>query len=252
MTKACFTALLLLLAVPAMAPAIAAEPAAAAPFDAAQRAAIVGIVRDALKADPTILRDALAAMQADDTRLQEAAARVAVNSSHSALTEQPTDPQEGNPAGDVTLVEFYDVRCPYCRSMLPTMAQLLAQDRGIRLVLKDLPILGPGSVLGARALLAAQRQGGYTKLQAAIMQGPADVNEASLRSQAQSVGLDWARLQHDMVDPSIQERLNANLALAQALHIEGTPAIIIGEKMIPGAVQLAELQQAVAQVRRGN
>jgi protein-disulfide isomerase len=244
MTKACFTALLLLLAVPAMAPAIAAEPAAAAPFDAAQRAAIVGIVRDALKADPTILRDALAAMQADDTRLQEAAARVAVNSSHSALTEQPTDPQEGNPAGDVTLVEFYDVRCPYCRSMLPTMAQLLAQDRGIRLVLKDLPILGPGSVLGARALLAAQRQGGYTKLQAAI--------EASLRSQAQSVGLDWARLQHDMVDPSIQERLNANLALAQALHIEGTPAIIIGEKMIPGAVQLAELQQAVAQVRRGN
>jgi protein-disulfide isomerase len=150
------------------------------------------------------------------------------------------------------MVEFYDVRCPYCRTMLPTMSQLLARDHGIRLVLKDLPILGPGSVLGARALLAAQRQGLYLQYQVAIMQGPPDVTETTLRTQAQSVGLDWARLQHDMADPAIQQRLDANLALAQALHIEGTPAIVLGDRVLPGAMQLADLQQAVAGARRGN
>jgi protein-disulfide isomerase len=248
MTKAFFSALALLL----VSPAIAAAQMPPAPFDAVQRAAIVEIVRNALKTDPTILRDAIAALQADDTRVQEAAARIAVATSRPALTQQPTDPQTGNPSGDVTMVEFYDVRCPYCRTMLPTMSQLLARDHGIRLVLKDLPILGPGSVLGARALLAAQRQGLYLQYQVAIMQGPPDVTETTLRTQAQSVGLDWARLQHDMADPAIQQRLDANLALAQALHIEGTPAIVLGDRVLPGAMQLADLQQAVAGARRGN
>jgi protein-disulfide isomerase len=246
MTKAFLTALALLLG----GTAIAAAQSQQSPFDAAQRAAIVAIMRDALKSDPTILRDAIASLQAEDTRVQEAAARIAVATSRPALTQQPTDPQTGNPAGDVTLVEFYDVRCPYCRTMLPTLSQLLAHDHGIRLVLKDLPILGPGSVLGARALLAAQRQGLYFQYQVAIMQGPPDVTEATLRSQAQSVGLDWPRLQHDMADPTIQQRLDANLALAQALHIEGTPAIVLGDRLLPGAMQLADLQQAVAQARR--
>jgi protein-disulfide isomerase len=248
MTKTFFTALALLLGGAGM----AAAQSQAAPFDATQRAAIVDIVRNALKADPTILRDAIAALQADDTRVQEAAARIAVTTSRPALTQQPTDPQSGNPSGDVTMVEFYDVRCPYCRSMLPTMSQLLARDHGIRLVLKDLPILGPGSVLGARALLAAQRQGLYLQYQAAIMQGPPEVTEATLRTQAQAVGLDWTRLQHDMTDPTIQQRLDANLALAQALHIEGTPAIVLGERVFPGALPLADLQQAVAQARKGD
>jgi len=231
-------------------PASAQMSQSAAGFSPAQRAEIVGILREALKTDPSILRDAITTLRADDGRQQEAAARAAITASQAVLTQAPDDPVAGNPAGDVTVVEFYDVRCPYCRHMLPVMDQLLAQDKRVRLVLKDLPILGPGSVLGSRALLAAQRQGGYMKLQEAIMRGPADVTEDSLQAQAKATGLDWARLQQDMMDPKIQARLDANISLAHTLQIEGTPAMIIGSRMIPGAVDLPGLQAAIQEARK--
>jgi len=155
----------------------------------------------------------------------------------------------GNPDGDVTVVEFYDLRCPYCRRMLPVVADLLHSDPKVRLIYKDIPILGPDSVLGARAVLAAQRQGGYQKLHDLIMAGPPSITPASLRADATRAGLDWDRLQHDMADPEIEKRLSVNLELAHMLGIEGTPAYVVGKKLMPGAVDLAELQEAVAAAR---
>ena len=155
----------------------------------------------------------------------------------------------GNPKGDVTIVEFFDTRCPYCRHLDPTMTQFLGHDPGVKLVFKDLPILGPASLLGSKALLAAQRQGGYAKLRAAIMQAPPDTTIDIIRTLALAAGLDWPRLQHDMDDPAIQQRLDANLQLAHVLGIEGTPALVIGNEMIPGAVDVADLQKAVADAR---
>ena len=131
-------------------------PTQASEFTAAQRAEIVQILRDALKQDPSILREAVDALQADDGKNQRAALAAAKDS-----LVDPADPVNGNPNGDVTIVEFFDTRCPYCRKLEPSMAELLAHDHGVRLVYKDLPILGPASVLGSKALLAAQRQGGY-------------------------------------------------------------------------------------------
>jgi protein-disulfide isomerase len=220
-----------------------------APFTQAQRAAVIAIVRQALKADPSILRDAIAALQADEANVKEAAARAAIGMAGPSLTKAPGDPVAGDPEGDVTVVEFYDVRCPYCRRMLPVMAELLHGDPHIRLVYKDIPILGPQSVVGAKALLAAQRQGGYQKLHDLVMAGPAGVTEESLRTQAQRAGLDWDRLQRDMADPAIARRLNDNLALARALGIDGTPAYVIGGKLLPGAIELSELREAVAAAR---
>jgi len=219
-------------------------------FSPAQRAEIVAILRDALKTDPSILRDAVVALQQEDGIRHEAAARAAIGAAHSQLSGTTTDPIAGNPKGDVTLVEFYDVRCPYCRQMRPVFDALLAKDHNVRLVFKDLPILGPASLLGARALLAAERQGGYLKLQAALMSGAPDITEASLRTEATAVGLDWNRLSHDMADPAIQQRIDSNLALGRALNIEGTPAIVAGERMLPGAMDLAQLQAVVAQLRQ--
>ncbi len=195
-------------------------------------------------------RAEIGALRADDGRMQEAAARAAINASGPHLTNESGDPIAGNPAGDVTVVEFYDVRCPYCRHMIPVIDQLLASDKGIRMVFKDLPILGPGSVLGSRALLAAQRQDGYMKLQSAIMRGPSDVTEETLKSQALAVGLDWPRLRRDMDDPAIQTRIDLNLALAKAISVEGTPAMIIGGKLLPGAMDLAGMQAAIQQARK--
>ena len=247
----------LLLAAPLLAgPALAAPPAetplpATSQFTPAQRAEIVAIMRQALRTDPSILRDAVLAMQADDGARQEAATRAAIEGSRAALTATAGDPVAGNPAGDITVVEFYDTRCPYCRRILPTLASLLQQDHGIRLVYKDMPILGPSSMVEARALLAAERQDGYLRLQSVLMQSKGEATTESVRQAAAQAGLDGARLAQDMQDPTIQQRLDANIALARKLGVEGTPALVIGDIMVPGAVELAELQQAVAAARKG-
>jgi protein-disulfide isomerase len=228
----------------------ASHPAQSTTFSATQRAEIVQILRDALRSDPSILRDAVTALQQDDARQQDAAALDVINSQHQALTENPADPSVGDSAADVTVVEFYDTRCPYCRRLLPTMAALVKADPKVRVVYKDLPILGANSMVEARALLAAQRQGGYERMQDVVMHNTGPATIQTLSAQAQAIGLDGTRLQKDMGDPAIQARLEANLQLAQALHVEGTPAFIIGTKLIPGAVSLAELQEAVAAARK--
>jgi len=223
---------------------LALPPALADEFTPAQRAEIVRILRDALKQDPSILRDAVGAMQADEGERQRAALAAAKDT-----LVDPADPVAGNPSGDVTIVEFFDTRCPYCRKLEPDMADLLTRDRGIRLVYKDLPILGPASVLGSKALLAAQKQGGYEKLRDAIMAGPPQTTKATIQDAAQRLGLDWKRLEHDMDDPAIQTRINTHLQLARSIGIEGTPALIIGGELIPGAVEGDELRSAIAKAR---
>jgi protein-disulfide isomerase len=217
-------------------------------FTPAQRAEIVAIVRDALQHDPSILRDAVAALQADDSARQQAESQAALVANRDALVT-PADPVAGNPHGDVTIVEFFDTRCPYCRRMEPVMEQFLAQDHGVRLVYKDLPILGPPSTLGSKALLAAQQQGGYEKLRDAVMQMPPDTTLPMIQAAAEKLGLDWGRLVHDMDAPVVQQRIDANLKLARALDIEGTPALVIGNTLVPGALDLSDLKKQVADAR---
>ena len=227
---------------------LTALPAAAAEFTPAQRADIVQILREALKQDPSILREAIEALQADEGRHQAEAVRAALAAARSQLLD-PADPVAGNPQGDVTIIEFFDTRCPYCQRLEPAMAELLRQDSGVRVVFKDLPILGPGSMLGAKTLLAAQSQGAYEKLREALMKpGPEPSREAILAT-ARKLGLDPEKLARDMESPAVQARIAANLALARRLGIQGTPAMVIGETLIPGAVELAELRQAVAGAR---
>ena len=223
--------------------------ALAAGFTPQQRAEIVEIMRDALKRDPSILRDAVTALQDEDTRQASAAAKAAIIALGPELTQSSGDPVAGNPNGRVTVVEFFDVRCPYCRRMLPTVAALLAQDHDIRLVYKDLPVLGPGSVIGARALLAAHKQGGYLKLRDALMTGTANITEDTVRDAAVKLGLDWNRLKTDMTAPDVLARIDRNLDISRRLEIQGTPAYIVGTRLTPGAVELADLQGVVAAAR---
>ena len=129
------------------------------------------------------------------------------------------------------------------------MTALLADDHDVRLVYKDLPILGPASVIGTKALLAAQKQNAYEKLRDAVMRMPPDITRAAIETEAQKLGLDTPRLMRDMDDASIQPRIDANLRLAQRLNIQGTPAMVIGDDMLSGAVDVAELKQAVVEAR---
>lgn len=227
-----------------------AGAAAAQGFTPAQRQEILGVVRDALREDPSILRDALVALEAAELREREGTTRAAIAANAEALFNDPADAVLGNPQGSVVLVEFFDARCGYCKQLHPAVEQLLRRQRDVRLVLKDLPILGPASVQASRALLAAQRQGKYAELQAALMALREEPVEAMLRREAERVGLDWAKLRRDMDDPAIQRRLDGNLRLARSLRIEGTPALVVGGAMVPGAVDLATLERLVAEARQ--
>jgi len=225
-----------------------AREAGAAGFTPAQRDEIVAIMRDALKTDPSILRDAVAALQADEAEHSHEAARAAIAGAREELVT-PADPVAGDPHGDVTIVEFFDTRCPYCRKMEPVMDSFLSQDKKVRLVYKDLPILGPASLLGSKALLAAQRQGAYVPMRVAVMKLPPDTTLQQIEASARSLGLDWPRLARDMEDPAIQAQIDANLKLARGLGIQGTPALVIGDNLVPGALDLADLRTAVAEAR---
>ena len=131
------------------------------------------------------------------------------------------------------------------------MESFLGKDRKVRLVYKDLPILGPASLLGSKALLAAQKQDAYVKMREAVMKLPPDTTLAQIESSARALGLDWPRMARDMDDPSVQARLDSNLKLAHDLGIQGTPALVVGNDLIPGAVDLPELQKIVAEARHG-
>jgi protein-disulfide isomerase len=238
--------LLLLLACPA-------PGRAQGSFTPAQRAEIVEILRRALVEDPSILREALAGFEAAEQRARTEQQRAAIARQSDALFRDPADPVRGNPNGDVTIVEFFDARCSYCKQMHPAVDALLRRDPNVRVVMKDLPILGPNSVVAARALLAAQRQGRYVAFQDALMALRAEPTEAVLREQAQRVGLDWTRLRRDMDDPAIMRRIEANLRLAQEIGVDGTPAMVIVANgtpaFVPGAVDLPQLERLVAEAR---
>jgi protein-disulfide isomerase len=220
-------------------------------FTPQQRDEIVAIVRQALKQDPSILRDAVAALQEEDAREQNQAQAAMLREIAPELTQKPGDPVGGNPNGRVTLVEFSDVRCPYCRRMLSTLADLQKANPDLRIVYKDMPVLGPGSVIGAKAELAAMNQGAYEKLHLALMTGTSQIDEDVVKSAAIKLGLNWARLSADMNSQAVQDRIDANLILAHRLELQGTPAYIVGDTLMPGAVERADLQKAVDAARAG-
>ena len=228
---------------------LAAPLPALAEFSADQRAEIVAIIHDAMKQDPSILRDAITTLQADESAREQAGSRDALAAMRDKLATS-ADPVGGNAKGDVTIVEFFDVRCPYCKKLEPDMARLLATDKNVRLVYKDLPILGPASTLGSKALLAAARQNDYEKFRDAVMKLPPDITVAALEGIAKKQGLDWPKMARDMEDPAIRQQLDANLAMAHTLKIEGTPALIVGDTLVPGVVDLDELKRLIGDARK--
>ena len=241
------TPMRILLALICLLPALAS--ARADGFTPAQRQEIVVILRQALRTDPSILRDAMAAVQTDEAKRQDKVTRDVLSMIGPRLVDA-ADPVAGNPFGDVTVVYFYDTRCPYCRKMTPVLADLVRADPKVKLVIKDIPILGPASELESRGLLAAQRQGGYFKLQEALMTGNRTTTRDTLRADADRLGLDGGRLMRDMDDPPTKARLAANTQVAREIGIDGTPAIVIGQRLFAGATDLKDLQEAVAEARK--
>ena len=242
-----------LLALTLLAPTLLAASGAARAdgFTAAQRQEIVGIVRQALKADPTILGDAILSLRAQAEKTQASDSAAALQRNKAALAGAPGDYVAGNPRGEITMVEFYDPRCPYCRKMLADLDSVVSTEPRLRLVEKLIPILGPDSMLQARAIEAAGRQGRYAALQHALMTDSGTPDLARIRGLAAAQGLDVARLERDMADPALSGKLRADVALARSLGITGTPSFVLGGRIIPGALGADELRQAISESHAG-
>ena len=167
------------------------------------------------------------------------------------LFKDPTSPVGGNPNGDVTIVEFFDYQCGYCKRVFPRLEKLLIDDSNLRFVFKEMPILGPNSVFAARAALAARKQGEkqYVAFHKVMMASRGSLNKASVLRFATDAGLDVERLKGDMEDDNINDMIRRNLKLADALSINGTPAFVIGDTIVRGAVDLLKLKILVERAR---
>ena len=212
--------------------------------------AIRQIVRDYLLEQPELLIEVQQALQAKRDAEAAQQAQQAIQLYSDEIFSDPEAPVAGNPEGAIVLVEFFDYRCGYCRRVKPTLETLLAENGDLRLVLKEFPILGPESTLAARAALASRAQGLYEPFHWALMgaDGPFDLDH--ILAVARSVGLDDERLARDMEEPAIDTLIDRNAVLASALAIRGTPAFVIGDRMIRGALPIGQFRTAIADARQ--
>lgn len=187
---------------------------------------------------------------ANKQRMEQEAAidRLVVNRT-TALANDPGSPVLGNPRGDVTVIEFFDYACPYCKAADPRLQKLLKDDKGVKLVLKEFPILTPESIVATRAALASVKQGKYEQFHNALMGFRGRLQNEVIFDTAKSVGLDVDRLRKDMDAPDVADQIIANFNLARALRIFETPNFIVGTGMLRGPSAEMDFPKAVAAAR---
>ncbi|HTW53330.1 MAG TPA: DsbA family protein [Stellaceae bacterium] len=224
--------------------------AMASDFTADQKKEIEAIVGQYLKSHPDVLIDAI---QAADDKLKadekDKTAQALVAGSQQVY-DDPESPVAGNPNGNVTLVEFFDYRCPYCKQVEPSLEKLLGDDRQLKFVFKEFPVLGPESEFAAHVALAARKQGKYDAFHRAMMNTSGHIDEAVIFKVAASVGLDVDRIKQDMNAPDIEKELKTNLDLGKSLDLDGTPSFIVGDTIIPGAISASDLKQLISDARK--
>ncbi len=207
-------------------------------------------VREYLLRNPEVIMEALRILQERQRAAEAEGLKRTIAERSDEILNDPAAPVGGNPAGDVTLVEFFDYNCPYCRKVAPTVVELEEGDPDLRLVYKEFPILGPGSQFAARAALASRKQGKYVRVPQRADAGERAGDGRDRHGDRARGRPRYRALEQDMQDPAIQDAIARNLQLANALGITGTPSFVIGDRMVPGAVDLRTLQGLIAEARR--
>ncbi len=224
-----------------------AEPS----FSDAQRAEINGLIQQYIQENPQVILQALQAMQ---QRQQQQAQQQRTQAQTTAavggdVVDPDRDPSVGDPDGSVTVVEFFDYHCPFCKRISRSLTKL-AEDDDVRIVFKEFPVFGPDSVFAARAALASRKQGLYHDFHVAMMQNRGRLNERIVMRLADRVGIDVDQLREDMQAPEVEETLRANFQIAQQLGIRGTPSFIIDDEIIPGAIDLTTMRRLIQAKRQ--
>ncbi len=232
------TAVLGQLVVPASAEDVAADQKVAAspsPFSAEQKSAIEGIVKDYLLAHPEIGLEMQSALEAKMQKEQDEKTKTFVADNAKVLYRDPNAAVAGNPDGDITVVEFFDYNCGYCKRGFNQVQKLIDSDKNIRFVFKELPIINDASEPVSRIALAARMQGKYWDLHKALINMKGLINEAVALKAAEGLGLDMAKLKTDMASDAVKAELDSSKALAQKMGINGTPHFLVGDRSVGGA-----------------
>jgi protein-disulfide isomerase len=240
--------------VAAAALALIALPAAAQDFSATQRSEIEKIIKDYLIKHPEVLQEAMAELEKKQQLAETEKARSAIKNHSDALFNSPRQVVLGNPQGDVTFVEFFDYNCGYCKRALNDMVELMGKDPKLKVVLKEFPVLGPGSVEAAQIAVAVRMQDKtgkkYLEFHQKLLGGRGQVDKAKALAVAKDVGIDMARLDKDLKSEEIGKTLEESMKLAEALGLNGTPSYVIGNDVVIGAVGQATLSQKIQAARQ--
>jgi protein-disulfide isomerase len=210
---------------------------------------IKALVAETLRENPELVLEALQALEARQAEAQAATAASALIEERGILERDPNAPSFSNPDGDVTIAEFFDYNCPYCKRAMPEVNALIAEDTNVRVVLREWPILSEGSAFAARAALASRQQGKYAEMHDALMTMRGKVEAEAVLRIAGEVGLDVEKLKIDMRSPEVEEHIATSMRLAEALGFNGTPSFVVGDQLIPGFVEKPQLVEAVTAAR---
>jgi protein-disulfide isomerase len=221
----------------------------AAEFNDGQRKEMESIIKDYLMANPELLREMGQLLEQKEKLAENEQRKGALVSNAEQIFRDKTDYVAGNPKGNVTMVEFFDYNCGWCKKGFPEVLSMIESDKDLRFVLKEFPIFGEDSEYAARAAIAAIKQGKYWDLHMAMFQHEGKLAKDSVDEIAAGLGLNIEQLKKDMDDPATAEILVRNRNLAQSLAINGTPAFIIDDRLVPGYLPKTELASAINDVR---
>ena len=225
-------------------------PAAGPTGEPLSRQALEQMIEQYIRSHPEVIEQSLQSLENKRAAEEQERQRAALATHQQELLNDPASPVSGNPAGDVTVVEFFDYRCGYCKKAASALTQLQQSDARVRVVYKDFPILGEPSEWAAKAALASNLQGKHRAFHEALLAAKDDLTKEQLFHIAQDTGLDVTRLDRDLSRPEWQSTIERNRILAKTLGISGTPAFIVGNDLVPGAVDLKTLQELVAHKRK--
>jgi len=236
----------------AFAACLALAPARAE-MTAAQKAEIQGVIKDYLINNPEVLRDALAAME-QRQKAEEAEARTkAVSDAAPLIYNSPRQAVLGNPNGKVTLVEFFDYNCGYCKKSLDDIARLVKEDPELRLVVKDFPVLGPGSVEAAEVATALRKQFSgekYWQFHLKLLGMKGQIGKGQAVTVARDLGANLDQLGKDMTSNETKESIQEVMKIADGLQLTGTPTFVLGDDVLVGAVGYDELKSRIGNVKK--
>lgn len=216
------------------------------------RAEVEKIVREYLLANPEILNEMLSELKAREEANATDKAKTAIANNRDALLNDGYSYVAGNPNGDITVVEFFDYRCGYCKKVRDDVVTFMNADSNVRIVFKEFPILGAASIEASRAAIAAKKQGDdkYWAFHQAML-GADGLDSDAIYDIAAGQGIDVAKLKTDMKDPEVDQIIAKNHELAEQIGVDGTPAFIVGDQLYPGALDAEELKSVVAAHRGG-